>query len=233
MRRTLQNFAVRTSQSTSIVITCALIVLSCGVSETQSKSSALVTTVDLWPNPKAIPVCWLNSSESSESVMNSIRDHLAEEYGQKTIVNFVGWKPCIEQQMTKAVIRVYVRKDGNFGSGRSLVGAKPGIGVLPHGGTMELSMPRNWPSRGNLWLKKKVHYAALHEFGHALGLRHEHLREDATNCKHATGIPPENSRPVGEYDIYSVMNYCSKSRTFRLSEGDLQGIENLYGPKPS
>lgn len=211
------------------LVVCLIAFAGCGKKTCDSQPSALVTTVDLWPDPDNIPVCWINPEGASDAVRKSLQDHLAEEYGEKTSVTFVGFEKCTESQMTEAVIRVFIRKDAKFGSGRSLVGAKKGIGVLPHGGTMELSVPTNWPRRGDTWRKKKVMYATLHEFGHALGLRHEHLREDAHSCKHATGVPPENSRPVGEYDTVSVMNYCSKSRTFRLSEGDVAGVEALYG----
>ncbi len=81
------------------------------------------------------------------------------------------------------------------------------------------------------------HNVTLHEFGHALGLHHEHLRSDVTNCKLSgteIGHQPTDSKRVGPYDAISIMNYCNPYfwlSPFHLSRGDLATIAEMYGPR--
>jgi hypothetical protein len=209
------------------IASISLVIAACGYSP-DSKLTSFVTTVDRWPDPENIPVCWVNPEETSEKVKTDIKNHVQSKYHSKTVLRFIGWETCTSEQFDQAVIRIFIRRDGNFGSGRSLVGAKIHSG-LSHGGTMEISGVKNWPRRGNTFLKRKVLYASLHEFGHAIGLRHEHERLDATGCEHHRKGLPNNAEAVGEYDTVSVMNYCSKSSAWDLSSGDVAGIEHMYG----
>jgi hypothetical protein len=71
---------------------------------------------------------------------------------------------------------------------------------------------------------------ALHEFGHAAGLAHEHKRPDST-CKIKNDGPEDGLTPVGNFDKDSVMNYCPPSVGnffVQLSPGDIQAINSLY-----
>lgn len=75
-------------------------------------------------------------------------------------------------------------------------------------------------SRANAFRKTMIH-----EFGHSLGLPHEHNHPDET-C----GQPNDNARPIApltEYDPDSVMNYCKSDGRF-LTALDQLGIEMLY-----
>ncbi len=68
----------------------------------------------------------------------------------------------------------------------------------------------------------------LHELGHVLGLRHEHIHLDAG------GDCPELGEfdPVTDYDPASIMHYPScgpkKLQNFVLSDLDKDGIASLY-----
>lgn len=83
-------------------------------------------------------------------------------------------------------------------------------------------------------IRASFEYVMLHEFGHALGLRHEHARDDSTcdvTLEHLDG-PRENrpdldGEPLWAYDADSVMNYCGP-RVNKLSVGDIRAINTLY-----
>jgi hypothetical protein len=74
----------------------------------------------------------------------------------------------------------------------------------------------------------------LHELGHILGFRHEHIRRPQTNgfC-----IESEPWEALTSDDPDSVMNYggtCGGNRNrSQLSALDRQGVQAVYGPRPS
>ena len=72
-----------------------------------------------------------------------------------------------------------------------------------------------------------------HELGHALGLRHEHIRSPtADDC-----MEPANWNAVTAYDPTSVMHYprCDGTNAgdLSLTALDTQGIQALYGAPPA
>ncbi|MFW7378464.1 MAG: hypothetical protein ACOH5I_06650 [Oligoflexus sp.] len=80
---------------------------------------------------------------------------------------------------------------------------------------------------------------ALHEMGHALGLRHEMNRRDNTSCFFdQTGKNGEDDAiQISTFDALSVMNYChlyqanEERQVLSLSQGDIAALKTLYfGP---
>lgn len=72
----------------------------------------------------------------------------------------------------------------------------------------------------------------LHEFGHALGLAHEHNHYKATNDGICEEINPRFHAKLEytPYDAESVMNYChmKKNKNASLSDGDRALLRALY-----
>jgi hypothetical protein len=85
----------------------------------------------------------------------------------------------------------------------------------------------NW---GSGWNERTLMTVLIHELGHSLGFRHEHIRAPGTTCT-------ENgtSRGVTDYDNLSVMHYTScpgaanNTGYYFLSQRDIQGAQSLYG----
>ncbi len=73
----------------------------------------------------------------------------------------------------------------------------------------------------------RFEHTALHEFGHALGLRHEHAHEASTcSWEEALDPFPYDGESIFTYDATSVMNYCSGAN--KLSNGDIRALHTLY-----
>jgi hypothetical protein len=69
----------------------------------------------------------------------------------------------------------------------------------------------------------------VHEFGHAIGFRHEQDRDDTVGdqCrKLKTGPNPDLI--LTKYDPKSIMNYCWCEPNSNLSELDKVALQKLY-----
>lgn len=229
-----------------------------------AETQSFVSTGKLWPNPRAIPVCLVNPESVQESFVSDLRDAVNSVYRTQTGAGFVGWLKCGAPQ--GHWIRLRFEIDSLVGEGLSVLGLSPQLsrsrnGAV-HGGlsrapdaTMLLHLRgSNWPDAElsqltHDWVRRTVTGVAMHEFGHALGLEHEHQRDDRgkftpANCPFFDGESPDpilrtgfwgwwRRKKVGSYDPFSIMNYCHPDWTdrkyeARLSAGDVAGIRFLY-----
>lgn len=213
------------------------------VSETQAV--VLDSTRSRWTQPAAIPVCIINRSQVSDELFDDIKNHVVTEYSNKTGLNFVGWKSCTSAQMTQKVIRVNFRGKHDWessggisaGGGLSMVGmSASSCGADCLGATMRLdisqsgSFPAKTSSYRNFTVTR-TRATAIHEFGHAIGLLHEHERADAEGCDRSDGSVVSESSGyvyVTDYDSNSIMNYCHSGDQTTLSKSDIQGVAYLY-----
>jgi hypothetical protein len=210
-----------------------LFATACGFDEHQNSNlSGIIRQVQKWSHPSDIRVCWANSTGPGVTsiIMNDIQNIVSREYNRTAALRFTGWAAC-ENQSDKDLVRVFL--DSNDSAGRSYIGRTSDLRLTNYGyptATMYIGI-KNYNSGS----KKYVLSAALHEFGHAAGLAHEHQRVDST-CPLAQDqedIPNGGGSDfiyAGGFDSESIMSYCNRD-SLTLSTGDVDSINILY-PSP-
>jgi len=215
----------------------------CGnVATVSSTPSSFILAGNYWPDYTAIPVCFLNRQDFEETLVKDYKAIVEQEYYSKTSVRFTRWDDCTPDDQNKAVVRIRldsstitVYEGGYWGA----VGGKSRVGAIPlplegeESATMRLEAPEIWANfskPGNNFFLHEV----LHEFGHVVGLMHEHQRTDSTQscvgdaaAELASRVPSSEVFVYsGAYDSKSIMSYCNPL-TNTLSSGDVLGIAEI------
>lgn len=155
----------------------------------------------------------------------SIRAWITEAYNfESTGIYFTGWRDCAETVDPDVIIFIHSRPLIDFFSGFSGTVNKVGY----HPGLVE-----GYPSAGNfVALARKISKGvAIHEFGHILGLAHEHNHPDAeVDCEFNSPFKERHELlSYTEYDPDSVMSYCNLwSPQPGLSDADSNLLKFLY-----
>lgn len=206
----------------------------------------------------SVPYCVLNPEAVSPDFLTEVLGHVertynrlgipleiyrpspvrAERYGSRL-------DPCSRQEQSALMVRILFKKEMDWSQGPVKVPGVSHIGPrlnpihTESTATMYFNVDKSgtWPvdpaQRGRARLR--MYHVALHEFAHALGLAHEHQRQDAPGCAAA----PQRDRDTteieeffghqrhGAYDPYSITNYCHEAQT--PSAGDREALMTLYG----
>lgn len=166
----------------------------------------------------------------------AIKSLIQKEYNSQRIgVEFTGWKDCGDE--AKADVIIFTTHDSPHESLNDFI-----MGELPYG-QATIGEAGDYNSKREVFFKpanhlkpfvfirmvdasegfkisplKALKLTALHEFGHLLGLRHEHARDEAKNdpnCSTTETYKTKYSESLdkstafyGVYDPNSIMNYC-------------------------
>ncbi len=230
---------------------------------------AYVLDTVVWPYDSTtqrypIPVCWENLSQSTVAERDNVRAAIVNTWQTYSLARFNGWLQCPVSPLFFNGIRITV---DNVKPPQAALG-REGNGKV---GVMRLNFRLNTPVkttsdpqlitllarcqrdvRGST-LQTCIQSTAIHEFGHILGLAHEHNRPTLygvldipfiTQCNDndpdPTVIPQGSFRTKGntlftDYDPNSVMNYCRNPYFGRrdLSNLDKLAMRVYYGQMPS
>lgn len=186
----------------------------------ESESSSIVDKSTLWKDPGKISVCFVDLKSSSQFA-DRVKSHINKTYGKTKAVRFQGWGDC-GGKIDGSRIAVKLGKGAYLGGGGcSQIG--PGVGQC-QSNTFTMYIDTNQPNLEGL---------AAHEFGHAVGLRHEHERADRGGHCAKTEFQPVakgvNIQYIGNYDDNSIMafSYC-RFDLKDLSAGDIAVLDAVY-----
>lgn len=174
---------------------------------------------DLWPSP-VIPVCWEEAAYNYPQYQQWVEEAAKGSWEAVSLVEFINWDECtpdsdgVRINISPAKYLSFV-----YGKGYRIDGKKDGVVIS---------------SKWQLSINPEafIKYSGVHEFGHVLGFSHEHNRKDTpAYCNLLFAAQGADGDLVtGEWDPYSVMNYCSVPYMHgRLSCGDIEGVQQMYG----
>lgn len=228
----------------SIILSTCLLATACKPSGGESEIQGNVAEGSdyLWPNVQA-SVCWefdIRAEKIAEfaPMRQKVQTFVTQEMA-KAGFTLSGWGKCESGSRGMRVAQwipkepVPENPDGAAAGmvqafGRRVDGLFRGVGFY-------MSEPECASS------EVCVLATALHEFGHAIGLKHEANRRDSVCALDQTlgfGDVIDGGLPHGQYDRDSIMNYCRAILSRRsgmpigLSSGDIAAIKSLYSGKP-
>lgn len=173
-------------------------------------------------NRYAVPVCWETSGSSTEK--GWVRNAVEASWESSSSMDLTGWGTCTSSSPSGIRIKISDEGPHTKGLGDRLDGKTSGMVLNFTFNNWSKSCGTNATAR-----ERCIRTIAIHEFGHALGIAHEHNRPDSwKSCKD----DPQGTNGdtlVGQFDPNSIMNYCyDSSYSGVLSAGDKTTINVMY-----
>jgi hypothetical protein len=189
-----------------------------------------------WPHrfgeATSIPVCWENPSTDDSAARLLVQQVLKDTWSDAAPIVFTGFEQCAAPPNQKG-IRVRIADEGErtLKLGRDLSGLVNGMTL---NFLMTKTIPSSWCIEKDDNRKDCIRAIAVHEFGHALGLAHEHNRPDTPGECWEQPQGPKGDVRLTPWDKDSVMNYCHpiyRTGGWTLSDKDKKSIVLMYGER--
>jgi hypothetical protein len=201
----------------------------------------------MWPRGTLIRVCWKPGIDPEGALQKRIRATVEDWWGRYSSIGFTGWDTCPASTPAGMVGQHGIFIEPSSGATSSYQG-RQFTGMIPSQPIPTLmSINFDAPVRslcdifaGGNSNDDCVTWSAAHEFGHALGFKHEHARPDFEECTRSIadvfdGFFRDKREGGGvaltTYDSGSIMNYCASTKG-ALSNKDVAGLQSVYGLKP-
>ena len=171
-------------------------------------------------------VCWKDFRQSTQGDRSIVKSAIERAYRQHTVLRFIGWNECPQNRSAYDIfINVFDRR----------VTSPVGTEFLNSSSGMVLNFTfQNWNTSYCTQSEERRRHCistlSIHEFGHAIGLRHEHKRRDSPRrCDKIQDRGADGDSYVGSYDAASIMDYCNRGLyNNELSPGDIVTIREMY-----
>jgi hypothetical protein len=186
------------------------------------------------PEGGPLPLAPIGPQYAQEWVRNAVE----RSWNVVSNVRFEEFVPCpndcVKQYVTVNLLDELTGANG-LGGGNGDVGGPASslrcatVAVSRDTTAVNISLSPNFTSR------KRIEYAAVHEFGHILGFNHENLRADHDTFAIEAGSKVEPlDLTLTPYDPDSIMNYygADANGSGSLSTGDIKGVQSFYAKNP-